>query len=88
MRALLLALLIVPAAQAADKSVAFKVDGWHSKGDAFKTEEAVRSVKGVGGVKTDMAGKRLTVSYDDTKTNSAAILKAVTEAGYTASPEK
>jgi copper chaperone CopZ len=88
MRALLaalLALLLATAANAAEKSVSLKILGWHSKGDAFKTEEAVRGVKGVSGVRSDVPAKRLTVTFDDGQTTSAAILKAVTDAGYTAS---
>ena len=82
-------LLLVSAAAAgaaAEKSVSLKVLGWHSKGDAFKTEEAVRGVKGVSAVQTDVPTKRLTVTFDAARTTDAAILKAVTEAGYTAAP--
>jgi copper chaperone CopZ len=86
MRALLATLMMATAAHAAAKSVSLKVLGWHSKGDAFKTEEAVRGVKGVSAVQSDVAGKRLTVTFDDALTSNAAILKAVTEAGYTAAP--
>jgi mercuric ion binding protein len=79
-------LLVSAAAAAAEKSVSLTVLGWHSKGDAFKTEEAVRSVKGVSAVQTDVPTKRLTVTFDSARTTDAAILKAVTEAGYTAAP--
>lgn len=79
-------LLLSTAAAAAEKSVSLKVLGWHSKGDAFKTEEAVRGVKGVSAVQTDVPSKRLTVTFDSARTTDAAILKAVTEAGYTAAP--
>jgi mercuric ion binding protein len=86
MRALLgLALFLSTAAGAAPKSVSLKVLGWHSKGDAFKCEEAVRAVKGVSAVQTDVASKRLTVTFDDARTSDAAILKAVSDAGYSAS---
>jgi copper chaperone CopZ len=81
-----MALLMATAANAAEKSVSLKVLGWHSKGDAFKTEEAVRGVKGVSAVQTDVPAKRLTVTFDDARTSDAAILKAVAEAGYTAAP--
>jgi copper chaperone CopZ len=86
MRAILLAVLLPAAALASEKSVSLKVLGWHSKGDAFKTEEAVRGVKGVTAVQTDVPTKRLTVIFDDARTSNAAILKAVTAAGYTAAP--
>ena len=87
MRALFgLALLLSTAAGAAPRSVSLKVLGWHSKGDAFKCEEAVRSVKGVTAVQSDVPSKRLTVTFDDSRTSDAAIIKAVSEAGYTAAP--
>jgi copper chaperone CopZ len=86
MRALLATLMLASPANAAEKSVSLKVLGWHSKGDAFKTEEAVRGVKGVSAVQTDVPSKRLTVTFDDGQTSNAAILKAVTGAGYTAAP--
>lgn len=86
MRAILLAVLLPAAALASEKSVSLKVLGWHSKGDAFKTEEAVRGLKGVTAVQTDVPTKRLTVTFDDARTSDAAILKKVAEAGYTAAP--
>ena len=87
MRAFLLAFLIGFSANAADKSVSLKVAGWHSKGDAFKTEEAVRGVKGVKSVKSDVPGKRLEVGFDDSVTSRDHIVKAIADAGYDAKPE-
>jgi mercuric ion binding protein len=84
MRTFLLAMLIGLSASAADKSVSLQVSGWHSKGDAFKTEEAVRGVKGVKTVNCDLHAKKMTVSFDDAATSQEAIKKAVGEAGYQA----
>ncbi len=70
------------AAAAAEQSLTLKVEGWHSKGDGYKTEQAVRQVKGVRNATADAAAKQLTVVYDDATTSVAAIQKAITEAGY------
>jgi len=44
--ALAAALFVPPAARAAEKTETIKIAGWHSKGDAYKTEVSVRAVKG------------------------------------------
>jgi len=82
MRRFLLALAMAFAAQAADQTLSLKVDGWHSKGDAYKTEQAVQKVKGVKRVSSDLANKSLTVVFDDGATNAADIQKAIVDAGY------
>ena len=81
-RLLLLAFAIAAAVQAAEQSLSLKIDGWHSKGDVYKTEQAVQGVKGVTRVNSDLANKTLTVTYDDAATNAAAIQKAISSAGY------
>lgn len=78
----LAALLLATAAGAAERSVALKVEGWHSKGDAFKAESAVRAVKGVKSAAGDFAGKQLSVVFDDAVTSNAQVRKAVVDAGF------
>jgi copper chaperone CopZ len=78
----LLSLGLAAAAGAAEKTDTLKVDGWHSSGDAYKAEQAVRSVKGVVQVSSDKVKAELTVTYDDAATNRTAIEKAVAGAGY------
>ena len=82
MRRLLLALCLAFAAQAAEQALSLKIDGWHSKGDAYKTEQAVQKVKGVKSVNSDLATKTLNVVFDDGATNAADIQKAIAAAGY------
>ena len=82
MRALLAALALALAAQAAEQTLALKVEGWHSKGDGYKTEQAVRAVKGVTNVSADSGRKVLTVTYDDQVASPVTIQKAISEAGY------
>jgi copper chaperone CopZ len=77
-----LALAVTAAAQAAEQSLSLTVEGWHSKGDVYKTEAAVQKVKGVVRVSSDLPGKKLTVVYDDAAANPAVIQKAISGAGY------
>jgi len=81
-RAALLFLGLATAAAAAQKTDTLKVDGWHSSGDIYKSEQAVRAVKGVAKVSSDKGKAELTVTYDDATTSRAAIEKAVAGAGY------
>ncbi len=81
-RIAILSIALAGAALAAEQTLALKVDGWHSKGDAYKTEQAVRQVKGVRSASSDAAKKELTVVFDDAVTSAAEIQKAFTSAGY------
>jgi copper chaperone CopZ len=82
MRRFWLVLALVTAVQAAEQSLSLKVEGWHSKGDVYKTEAAVQKVKGVVRVSSDLSGKTITVVYDDASANAAVIQKAISGAGY------
>jgi copper chaperone CopZ len=82
MRTLLAVFALALAAHAAEQTLTLKVDGWHSKGDAYKTEQAVRGVKGVTRASADPAAKQITVVYDDAAANAGSIQKAISEAGY------
>jgi copper chaperone CopZ len=81
-RPAILAFALSAAALAADQSLTLKVDGWHSKGDAYKTEQAVQQVKGVRSASADAAKKELTVVFDDAVASEASVRKAISEAGY------
>jgi len=78
----LLALAFAAAAHAAEQTLSLKVEGWHSKGDVYKTEAAVQKVKGVVRISSDLAGNTITVVFDDAVANPASIQKAITSAGY------
>lgn len=47
-------------------------------------DKAVRKVTGVNDVNVNLLSNSMTVSYDETQTNSAVIIKAVEDAGYKA----
>ena len=82
LRAVLFALSLAAAVQAAEQSLTLKIEGWHSKGDAYKTEQAVKDVKGVHSASADPAKKELTVVFDDGVASEAAVRKAISAAGY------
>ena len=82
MRTFAAGLLLSLAALAADQSLSLKIDGWHSKGDVYKTEAAVHQIKGVKSVSSDLAKKEMTVVFDDATANAAEIQKAISAAGY------
>ena len=80
--AALLSLALAGSAVAAQKTETIKVDGWHSSGDAYKTELALRAVKGVVKADADRGQSAVIVTYDDSATNRSALEKAVSGAGY------
>ena len=46
-------------------------------------EEALKAVKGVKGVQVSLVGKTAEIRYAAGKTDRQALVKAVTDAGYT-----
>ncbi len=82
LRTFFLAASVALGVTAADQSLTLKVDGWHSKGDAYKTEQAVRQVKGVRTATSDAAKHELIVVFDGAATSEAEVRKAISEAGY------
>jgi copper chaperone CopZ len=82
-RSALFAFLLAAAAGAAEQSLTLKIEGFHSKGDAYKVEQAVRAVKGVRSASADSAKKELVVVFDDAATSEAEVRKAISAAGYT-----
>jgi len=82
--ALAAALFLSPAANAAEKTVTIKVVGWHSKGDAYKTEVSIRAVKGVSNASADYARMIVVVTYDDNQVTPQQLEKAIGDAGYSA----
>ena len=82
LRTLILGIALAAAAHAAERSLTLKIEGWHSKGDAYKTEAAVKEVKGVRSATSDPAKKELTVVFDDAVASEAEVRKAISAAGY------
>jgi copper chaperone CopZ len=70
--------------RAAEKTETIKVSGWHSKGDAYKTEVSVRAVKGVANATANYSQTVIVVTYDDKQASRQQIDKAIADAGYSA----
>jgi copper chaperone CopZ len=81
-RAVVCSIALPLAAAAAERSVTIRVAGWHSKGDAWRTESAIRGLKGVRQVETDAGKQQVTVVFDDAVATRARIEKAIADAGY------
>ena len=79
---MLAVLVFASAALAAERSLGLRVEGWHSKGDVYKTEAAVQQVKGIVRVSSDLSKKQITVTFDDAVASEAQIQKAISGAGY------
>ena len=79
---LIAALLFAGAASAAEHVSTLKIGGWHSKGDALKTQLAVQGVKGVKSANPDVPKKTLVVTFEETQATQAQVEKAVADAGY------
>jgi copper chaperone CopZ len=82
--ALAATLSLPPAVRAAEKTETIQIVGWHSKGDAYKTEVAVRAVKGVSNASADYARTVVIVTYDDKQASRQQLDKAIGDAGYSA----
>lgn len=80
---LVLAAGLSGAALAAEKTETMKVGGWHCGGCAARTEAALKDVKGVTSASADKIKKEVTVTYDDTKVQTAALEKAIVDSGFT-----
>lgn len=78
----LAALLFALAASAAEQTATLKIAGWHSKGDALKTEAALKALAGVKSTTPDVPKKTIAVTFDDAAVTTAQLAKAIEGAGY------
>ena len=65
----------------------FQVTGMSCASCSAHVEKAVGGVSGVSQVAVSLLTNSMTVEYDESRTNAAAIVRAVENAGYGASPE-
>lgn len=86
----LLSLILATAALASDKSktVTLNVQGMTCQGCASSVEKALNKVEGVKEAKVNLAEKNVTVVLASSKTTVASLIKAVDNAGFTASEGK
>ena len=85
-RLLAVALLISAPVWAAQQSVTLSVPDMSCGSCPITVKAALSKVPGVGSVKSDLAKRQTTVTFDDAKTDVAAISKATATAGYPSAP--
>ena len=69
-------------ALAGDKTVALSVPGMYCASCPYIVKQSLAKVDGVGQVSASFETKTAIVTYDDQKTNLAALITATTQAGY------
>lgn len=88
--AALLALLATAATPgfAATQTVTLSVPGMTCAACPFTVKKALTKVKGVSKATASFEAKQATVTFDDTQTSVAALIKATTEAGFASAVAK
>jgi periplasmic mercuric ion binding protein len=82
------ALLLAAPAWASPKTVTLNVSGMTCAACPITVKKALERVGGVSKVDVRYEKKQVLVTFDDTKTNTDALVKATTGAGYPSQPEK
>ena len=77
-------LIFASCLRAATETVTFEVKGWTCGSCAAATRIALKKLEGVEDVKTDMANRKATVTYDDTKVAPNKMISAIESLGYKA----
>ncbi len=75
-------LLSAGTALAAEKTVTLKVDNMTCASCPVIVKGSLAKVQGVSAAKVSFEKKTATVTFDDAKTNAAALVAATTNAGY------
>ncbi len=66
------------------KSVSLNITGMTCQSCVSTVEKALKSVKGVKEAKVDLKNNKATVMFASAKVNTAVLIKAVSDAGFTA----
>ena len=82
----LIAILSAPV-WAATKTVTLNVPGMTCPTCPITIKKALNKVQGVSKVDVSYETKQAVVTFDDTKTDTTALVKATTNAGYPSQPE-
>lgn len=80
--AILLAVLVSPAAFAETKTVTLSVPGMNCDLCPITIKKAISKVSGVASVDASYEKKQAVVTFDDGKTTVEALIKATENAGY------
>ncbi len=79
--------LTVPA-WASPQTVTLNVSGMTCPACPITVKKALERVPGVSQIEVRFEKKQVLVTFDDAKTNTGALVKATTNAGYPSQPEK
>jgi periplasmic mercuric ion binding protein len=92
MRTLLAAIIaqlaLVVSAWALHQTVTLNVAGMTCPACPITVKKALEKIPGVSKVEVRFEKKQVLVTFDDAKTNTDALVKATTNAGYPSQPEK
>lgn len=67
------------------KSITVNIQGMSCGHCSAAVERAVKGIQGINDIKVSLADKNAQISFDENKTDTTAILSAITEEGYQAS---
>src|SRR5258706_10717448 len=79
---------LVASAWASPQTVTLNVSGMTCPACPITVKKALEKVAGVSKVEMRFEKKQVLVTFDDAKTNTDALVKATTNAGYPSQPEK
>src|SRR5882724_8968693 len=82
------ALIVTAPAWASPKTVTLNVSGMTCAACPITVKKAFEKVAGVSKIDVQYEKKQVVVTFDDTKTNTDALVKATTNAGYPSQPDK
>jgi len=81
-------LVLTAPAWASPQTVTLNVSGMTCAACPITVKKALERVPGVSKVDVGFEKKQVLVTFDDAKTNTDALVKATTNAGYPSQPEK
>lgn len=81
-------LALTAPAWASPKTVTLNVSGMTCEACPITVKKALQKVPGVSKIDVLYEKKQVVVTFDDTKTNTDALVKATTNAGYPSQPDK
>src|SRR6266852_6157645 len=86
--AVIVQLGLVASAWASPQTVTLNVSGMTCAACPITVKKALEKVEGVSKVEVRFEKKQVLVTFDDAKTNTDALVKATTNAGFPSQPEK
>ena len=86
--ALVAALALAGAVWASPRTVTLNVSGMTCEACPITVKKALQKVQGVSKVEVRYEKKQVLVTFDDAKTNTDALAKATTDAGYPSKVEE